>query len=92
MHSNMLNLSTKLKGTYKMLVEPSKIVSTSVWIDEEGNEDTTEYSVALSEMDGKTHMIFTQSGLNGMESRDGHSRGWLESFVKLSEILTQNKN
>ena len=88
MVSEKLGYTGKLRGEYKVIDQPHRLVSTHVWVDENGNDEhETEYTVELSEIDGKTHMVFTQTGFVSVESRDSHESGWGETFNKLGQLL-----
>jgi uncharacterized protein YndB with AHSA1/START domain len=87
MESKTLGFSGKLKGSYRLLDRPKKIVSTHIWLADDGHEDMTEYTVVLSENGDRTHMVFTQTGFANNGSIEGHSGGWNECFAKLTTIL-----
>jgi|AntRauTorcE11897_2_1112592.scaffolds.fasta_scaffold09717_2 uncharacterized protein YndB with AHSA1/START domain len=91
MESAELGYTGDLRGEYKLLDEPHKLVSTHQWVDDSGNDGkATEYTVELSEADGKTHMTFTQTGFVSAESRDSHYGGWQETFSKLDSLVRRN--
>ncbi|MEE4378241.1 MAG: SRPBCC domain-containing protein [Candidatus Competibacteraceae bacterium] len=81
-------------GEYLELSPPEKLVFTHIWENDECGipEVRTVCTVLLETMsDGKTKMIFTQTGLSSEESRDSHESGWSECFDKLSTFLKEIK-
>ena len=44
-------------------------------------------TVVLTEIDGGTHLSFTQTGFASGASRDGHGGGWGECFERLAAYL-----
>lgn len=74
-------------GEYLEIDRPSRLVLTHKW---ESNEleprVTTEITVALNERDGKTDMIFVQSGLGTVESALSHKGGWTGAFDSLAQL------
>jgi len=88
MTSDKYGFTGKLRGEYKVIEEPHKLVSTHEWIDGSGNDGkASEYTVELSEQDDGTRMTFTQIGFVSAESRDSHCGGWEETFGKLASLL-----
>ena len=78
-----------VRGTYRELVPPSRIVFTHAW--EELNRHPgpeTLVTVTFEDADGGTLMVFRQTGFQTTASRDGHAEGWSSSFVNLDRHLT----
>lgn len=75
-------------GEYRVIEPPARLVFTHVW---ESNDleprALTEVTVSLSERDGKTQMIFVQSGLGSRESALSHRGGWTGAFDNLERSL-----
>ena len=79
-----------LAGVYQEIDEPTRLVFTHAWLDENGNPGPeTLVTVTLTERAGKTEMSFRQSGFDSLESRDGHAGGWNECFDRLEELLAK---
>jgi uncharacterized protein YndB with AHSA1/START domain len=74
-------------GEYLAIDRPSRLILTHKW---ESNDleprVTTEITVTLTERDGKTDMIFVQSGLGGVESALSHTGGWTGAFDNLARL------
>jgi uncharacterized protein YndB with AHSA1/START domain len=78
-------------GVYREIKEPERLVFTHQW-EEKGDKPGVETVVTIefSEKEGKTTMVFTQSGFEAADSRDSHSEGWGECFDKLVKVLEHN--
>lgn len=76
-------------GEYLEIDRPSRLVLTHIW---ESNDleprANTEIIVTLNERDGKTDMIFVQSGLGSAESASSHKRGWTGAFDNLARLAS----
>ncbi len=76
-------------GEYRDIDRPSRLVLTHTW---ESNDlepaAMTEITVTLNERDGKTDMIFVQSGLGSVESTCSHKGGWTGAFDNLARFAT----
>lgn len=76
-------------GEYREIDPPSRLVLTHKW---ESNDleprVMTEITVTLNERDGKTHMIFVQSGLGSVESARSHEHGWTGAFDNLERHVS----
>lgn len=89
-----------VKGEYREVVEPERIVCTDCFADEHGNIVPASHygmegdfplemliTVMLEDMGGKTKMTLRHEGLPAGEQRDGANVGWNESFDRLDELL-----
>jgi uncharacterized protein YndB with AHSA1/START domain len=77
-----------LRGVYREIVPPERLVFTHSWEDESGQAGPeTVVSVSLTERNGKTEMVFHQAFFETQASRDGHEGGWSESFERLARHL-----
>jgi uncharacterized protein YndB with AHSA1/START domain len=74
-----------LRGVYREIVEPERLVFTHVWESDPDHE--TVVTVTFAERGGKTEMTFRQGPFKSAESRDGHAEGWTECFEKLDDLL-----
>jgi uncharacterized protein YndB with AHSA1/START domain len=76
-------------GEYLEIDRPARLVFTHKW---ESNDleprVTTEITVTLNERDGKTDMIFVQSGLGTRESAASHKHGWTGAFDNLARLAS----
>lgn len=77
-------------GEYLEIERPARLVFTHKW---ERNDlepgVTTEITVVLNERDGKTDMIFIQSGLGSAESALSHQHGWTGAFDALARHVSR---
>ncbi|MBB2973006.1 SRPBCC domain-containing protein [Mesorhizobium sp. RMAD-H1] len=76
-------------GTYREIVEPSRIVFTFAW-EEEGALDTI-ITVTLEEVGNGTRLTFHQAPFPTTESRDGHMAGWEECIDRLATYVAAQK-
>ena len=73
-------------GTYKEVVPNKKLVFTWSW----PNSTPERISVVTIEFRGNakgTDLVFKHEQLFDEAARDGHKRGWTESFAKLEDYL-----
>ncbi|VTZ52629.1 Activator of Hsp90 ATPase 1 family protein [Methylocella tundrae] len=79
-------------GEYLEIDRPSRLVLTHIW---ERNDleprANTEIIVTLNERDGKTDMVFIQSGLGTRESAASHKWGWTGAFDNLARLASSLK-
>ena len=73
-------------GVVREVVPRERLVFTFVWDETPDNEMLV--TVTFADRGEKTEMTFRQTGLESVESRDGHERGWNEAFDQLGELLT----
>jgi uncharacterized protein YndB with AHSA1/START domain len=78
------------RGEYVEIEAPSRLVLTHEW---ERNHlepsALTRIEVELAERDGKTEMIFVQTGLATAESAASHSHGWTGAFDYLAALARE---
>jgi uncharacterized protein YndB with AHSA1/START domain len=76
-------------GEYLEIDPPSRLVLTHKW---EANDleprVTTEITITLNERNGKTDMMFVQSGLGSRESAASHKHGWTGAFDNLARLAS----
>jgi uncharacterized protein YndB with AHSA1/START domain len=73
------------RGTVREVVPPERLAFTFIW-DESPDEEML-VTVTFTERGRKTEMLFRQTGLPSVESRDGHEGGWNEAFDELEALL-----
>ncbi len=75
-------------GEYIEIKEPERLVFTFAWDRADGTRSPeTEITVLFAEAQGKTVMMFRQTGFENFESRDGHRIGWNSTFDRLAGYL-----
>lgn len=79
----------RLRGVYREVVPPSKLVFTHAWLDADGNlgKDTV-VTVTFEEQGAQTLFTLRQTGFGTVASRDGHAAGWNSGIDKLDEYLS----
>ena len=78
----------RLRGEYREIVPPERLVFTHCWVDEHGNTGPqTLVTVTLTERNGRTEMNFHQGVFESVAARDGHAQGWTSCFERLAELL-----
>ena len=81
-----------VRGTYREVVPPEKLVFTHAWEDGHGGTSPeTLVTVLFTELDGKTKMVLRQTGFDSKASRDGHEGGWSSSFADLDRYLARSR-
>jgi uncharacterized protein YndB with AHSA1/START domain len=79
----------RLRGVYREIVPPERLVFTHCWVDEHGTPGPeTLVTVTLVERDGRTEMLFHQGLFDSIASRDGHEQGWTSCFEQLAELIS----
>ncbi|HTQ23275.1 MAG TPA: SRPBCC domain-containing protein [Candidatus Binataceae bacterium] len=78
-----------LKGVYREIVEPERLVSTFVWTDADGNATRPEtvLTVTLAEHGAKTRLKLHQAVFESVTARDSHRGGWTDSMERLANFL-----
>jgi uncharacterized protein YndB with AHSA1/START domain len=80
----------RLRGDYKEIALPERIVFTHMWLDADGNAGPqTLVTVTFAERAGKTELTLRQSGFTSDESRKGHSQGWESALNGLAGYLAK---
>jgi len=76
-------------GVYQEIKKPSRLVMTHSW--EDVADDPLFQTIVTVELiaqaDGKTKMIFTQSGFHNQKRADSHQEGWAECIDKLERLF-----
>jgi uncharacterized protein YndB with AHSA1/START domain len=80
----------RLRGVYREIVPPERLVFSHCWVDENGRPGPeTLVTVTLKERNGRTEMTFHQGNFESIASRDGHEQGWTSCFERLAELLAR---
>jgi len=78
------------RGEYLEIEKPSRLVFSHTW---ERNDleprALTKITVALTEREGKTDMIFVHAGLATEESACSHKHGWTGAFDNLARLASE---
>jgi uncharacterized protein YndB with AHSA1/START domain len=80
----------KLRGVFKKVEKPHKLVLTWQW--EEGGKNNmtgeeTLVTVEFKPVGDSTEMTFTHSGFINEKAKQSHNMGWTGSFNKLEKLL-----
>ena len=80
----------RLRGVYREIVAPERLVFTHAWVDASGTRGPeTLVTVTLAERNGRTEMTFHQGMFESVAARDGHQQGWTSCFERLAELLAR---
>jgi uncharacterized protein YndB with AHSA1/START domain len=78
-----------VRGTYREIAPCEGLMFTHAWTEGMPPGPETIVTVHLSEHQGRTTMIFRQTGFDSAQSRDGHEGGWGQAFDRLGQYLQQ---
>ena len=78
----------EVQGVYREVVPNRRLVFTWTWPRTTPERESV-VSIELRAAGGGTEMIFTHAQHFDESVRDGHRRGWSESFVKLGTYLEE---
>lgn len=79
-----------LRGVYREIAEPERLVFTYAWEDEDGRpRHETLVTVTFEELDGKTRLTLRHSLFESVTARDSHQGGWSSSLERLAEYLAK---
>jgi len=77
-----------LRGVYREIVEPVRLVFTWAWEDSEGEPGhETLVTVTFAEDGGKTRLTMRQAVFESMNARDAHQGGWASCLDRLAEYV-----
>lgn len=79
-----------LRGHYRKIEKPSKLVFTHQWVDTPNGDQGPETLISVDfepSESGGTKMVFRQEGFASEESRSEHESGWSECFERLGKFL-----
>jgi uncharacterized protein YndB with AHSA1/START domain len=94
-----------VRGTYREIVEPERIVFTDGMVDETGKAVHPSHygmseawpmevrtSIDFTEADGRTTITLRMNVARAVAERDGVVEGWNESFDRLAEHLARSRS
>jgi uncharacterized protein YndB with AHSA1/START domain len=77
-----------LRGVYREIVAPERLVCTWAWEDAEGKPGhETLLTVSFAEHGSKTKLTLHQAVFESVTARDAHQEGWASSLNRLAEYL-----
>lgn len=77
-----------LRGVYREILEPERLVFTSAWEDANGRPGhETLVTVTFVEHDGQTELTLHQAIFASISARDAHQTGWTENLARLADYL-----
>ena len=77
-----------LRGVYREIVEPERLVCTWAWEDAEGKPGhETLLTVSFADHGGKTKLTLHQAVFESVTARDSHQGGWTECLDRLAGYL-----
>jgi uncharacterized protein YndB with AHSA1/START domain len=77
-----------LRGVYREIVEPERLVFTWAWEDAEGHPGhETMVTVTFVEQGAKTRLVMHQAIFESDTARDAHEEGWTSGLERLAEYL-----
>lgn len=74
-------------GTYREIVEPSRLVYTWDWKEEENQMGETVVTVEFNEVDGGTEVVLAHEGFPATEAREGHEEGWTACLTHFEALF-----
>ncbi len=79
-----------LRGVYREIVEPERLVFTYAWEDEHGRPGhETLVTVTFEDLHGKTRLTLRHALFESVTARDAHHSGWSSSLERLAEYLAK---
>ncbi|HVY41443.1 MAG TPA: SRPBCC domain-containing protein, partial [Hyphomicrobiaceae bacterium] len=78
-----------LKGVFREVVAPERLVFTFAWEEEGERGLETLVTITFAERNGKTVMTFRHEPFQSIEEQDGHQGGWNSTFDRLEEYLAR---
>jgi len=79
-----------LRGVYREIVEPERLVLTWAWEDAKGKPGhETLVTVTFAEHGGKTKLTVHHAVFESVTIRDEHVRGWTEALDRLAQYLAK---
>jgi uncharacterized protein YndB with AHSA1/START domain len=79
-----------LRGVYREVVEPERLVCTWAWEDAEGTPGhETLLTVSFAQQGAKTKLTLHQAVFESVTARDAHQEGWTSGLDRLAEFLAK---
>lgn len=79
-----------LRGVYREIVEPERLVLTWAWEDAEGKPGhETVLTVSFAEHGRKTKLTLHQAIFESVTARNAHQEGWTSGLDRLAEYLAR---
>ncbi len=79
-----------MRGIYREIVEPERIVFTHSWVDDDGDsESDSVITVTMDDLAGRTRLTFHQTPFESISDRDSHEHGWGEFLDRLDGELAK---
>jgi len=80
----------RVRGVYREIVEPERLVCTWAWEDAEGKPGhETLLTVTFAEHGAKTKLTLHQAVFETVTARNGHQEGWTSALDRLAEYLAK---
>lgn len=78
-----------LRGVFREVVRPERLVMAGAWVDEQGrpNGPETLMTVTFADENGKTKLTLRQAGFESDDARELHREGWTSTLECLGEYL-----
>ncbi len=82
----------KVRGLYREIVKPERLVFTWAWEDESGaTGHETLVTVTFAERDGKTLLRLAHRIFESKKARDAHQQGWASTLNCLAAFLAEGR-
>lgn len=82
------NTEHRLRGVFREIKPPERLVFTWAWEDENGQlGHETLVTVTMVEQGAKTKLTLHQAVFESVTSRDAHNAGWSESMLRLAAYV-----
>lgn len=75
-------------GTYREVDEPSRLVYTWDWKEEDQRMGETLVTVEFKEADGGTEIVVVHEGFPAKEAKDGHMEGWTACLINVEGLFS----
>ncbi len=86
--SHSPNTEHRLRGVFREIKPPERLVFTWAWEDENGQlGHETLVTVTMVEQGAKTKLTLHQAVFESVTSRDAHNAGWSESMLRLAAYV-----
>jgi uncharacterized protein YndB with AHSA1/START domain len=82
------NTEHRLRGVFREIKPPERLVFTWAWEDENGQlGHETLVTVTMTEQGSKTKLTLHQAVFESVTARDAHNSGWSESMLRLAAYV-----